>query len=405
MTSSRKSKKKIQLIKKSGCGCSQAGGANNNSTNTKKNNTNIMENTVNNLAKNYKPPKNNLANTPKDSGAERTTILKGPSFNINNSNANKKNNNKLNISKMKPEDSSSLGGLAALRLPEDSSSLGGLAALRLPEDSSSLGGLAALRLPEDVNSMTNEEIEALIEDNPKIFGNLSDNLKEYKNAKNEAETAKLEQEVAQLDKKIKNSSKTMSSIMKHIEQQGKERTDGYYIIGVNIPAVLNYLFKNTSSDNTNSNNSYKKRFRKLGEYYNVNPDEIDYLKPRMIEKSKQLADSINNDTQLDNIAGLSKEYNTSGNITPTGLLKMTRLLFQTKKDEKQWLRVVELMELIFNNIGKYQDLTREEFFNQKTPIGLDLITELEEIYNTQHIFTGGKSTVDGDAYEFYSKQL
>ena len=260
--------------------------------------------------------------------------------------------------------------------------------------------------PEDVNSMTNEEIEALIQGNPKIFGNLTDNLKEYKNAKNEAETAQLEQEVAQLDKKIKNSSKTMSSIMDHITQQETNRTNGYYVIGVNIPAILNYLFKNTPSNETSANkNSYKKRFRKIGEYYDVNPDEIDYLKPRMIEQSKQLADPITNDTKLENIAGLSKDYNTSGNITPAGLLQMTRLLFQTKRDEKQWLRVVELMELIYSNVGKYQDLTREEFFEQKTPIGLDLITELEEIYNTQHIFMDGKSIVDGDAYEFYTRQV
>ena len=364
MPPSRKNKKLVVKSKsKIGCGC-QSGGANNT---TKKNNSN---------------KKQNVPNTAEPTATE------------NNASANKSNPNKTNTNKPanKPANKTN-----------KHTNQPALDAATPAAAESKKFNISKLK-PSDVDSMTNEEIEALIQNNPDMFANITKDFKAYQTAKNNAETAKLEQEVVQLDKKIKNSSQTISSIMDHITQQEKDRTSGYYVIGINIPAILNYLFKNTSP-NTNSKKSYKKRFQEIGEYYDVNPDEIDMLKPRLIEQSKRLGNTISNNTKFENVAALSKEYNTSGNITPAGLLQMTRMLFQSKKDEKQWLRVVELIELIYNNVGKFQDLTREEFFNQKTPIGLDLITELGEIYNTQHIFTDGKSSVSGEAYEFYSRQV
>jgi hypothetical protein len=249
--------------------------------------------------------------------------------------------------------------------------------------------------PEDINSMSNEELESLISNNPDIFGGIQDTLKDFKENKDKLETAELEKSVFNLDKKIKNSSEKISSIMNHINKNQRERTEGYYIIGFNIHKILNYLFKNSK---TETNNKYKA----IGEYVNVDPDKINMLKPRFITKAKNLSNKITNKTTLKNIIVLSEDYNSNRKITPNGLLTMTRYLFANKKDETQWLKVVELMEIIYRNIGEFQSLSREEFFEEKTPISLDVILELEEIFNTQHIFQD-KPTITQEVYEFYSR--
>ena len=190
--------------------------------------------------------------------------------------------------------------------------------------------------------------------------------------------------------------------MDSVVKQERDRTEGYYVIGLNIMGVLDYLFKNTS--NTNTNKNYKSKFKKLGEFINVNPDEIDYLKPKLLKQSQNNSSNITNNTTIKNLAIRSTKFNNAGKISPASLLTMTRTLFMTKKNENQWLKVVYLLELIFNNVGRIQYLNREEFFSQKTPFDLELIAELEEIYNTQDIFDVNKGGINTEAYEFYSRQ-
>lgn len=269
--------------------------------------------------------------------------------------------------------------------------------------------------PNNINSMTNNELETLIKNNPNLLNNLTKNNKKNENI------AKLEKELFNLDKKIHNSGEKISSIMNHIGKQEKSRTDGYYVIGLNIAKMLSYLFNNTSNNKkfnnkkfnnininitkkkSNNINNYKKRFNQFGEYINVNHDKIDYFNQKILNESKTLANTINNNTSLKNIAIYGKIYNTTGKITPNGLLKMTRLLFKMKRNEKQWLKVVDLLELLYNNVGQYQNLTRDEFFDQKTPLDIELILELEEIYNTQHIFQNNTG-ISQDIYEYYSRK-
>ena len=246
--------------------------------------------------------------------------------------------------------------------------------------------------------MSNEEIESLISENPEVFAGVANNLADYKEAKQN----KLESNLVQLNRKIHNSTEKISSIMDSVVKQERDRTEGYYVIGLNIMGVLDYLFKNTS--NTNTNKNYKSKFKKLGEFINVNPDEIDYLKPKLLKQSQNNSSNITNNTTIKNLAIRSTKFNNAGKISPASLLTMTRTLFMTKKNENQWLKVVYLLELIFNNVGRIQYLNREEFFSQKTPLDLELIAELEEIYNTQDIFDVNKGGINTEAYEFYSRQ-
>ena len=250
--------------------------------------------------------------------------------------------------------------------------------------------------------MSNEEIESLISGNPEVFAGLTNNLADYKEAKQN----KLQSNLVQLNRKIHNSTEKISSIMNSVVKEERDRTEGYYVIGLNIMSVLDYLFKNTSNTNKKNNKTknYKSQFKKLGEFINVNKDEIDYLKPKLLKQSQNNSSNITNNTTIKNLATRSTKFNNAGKISPVGLLTMTRTLFMTKKTEKQWLKVVYLLELIFNNVGRIQHLNREEFFSQKTPLDLELIAELEEIYNTQDIFDVNKGGINTEAYEFYSKQ-
>ena len=88
----------------------------------------------------------------------------------------------------------------------------------------------------------------------------------------------------------------------------------------------------------------------------------------------------------------SKKYATSSGfdnkITPYGLLVMTRMLYKYRKSNAQWFRVATILELIYKYLGLNQP--REGFFNTKYEIPIYSLMDLEEFYNTDHIFMTDK---------------
>lgn len=349
--------RKKSAIKKIGCGCTQAGGANNstkknNNNNSSQTNTNTKTNTNNitNLAVNTSLSNTNKKNSENSENKENAHSASTNSKTVNNT-SNKKNETE-NITN------------------------------------------------KNINAMTDEELDTLLAKNPELFKDLEKDLANptYKN------TSILENNNDMPTNQMKNSSKKISTILNTIAQQARERTDGYYIIGVNIMNVLDELFKSTTLANEKQNNqvlNYKSKFKKIGEFVNVNPDEVEFMKPLMSRQSSNIVNNITNNMSLLNIAKKSSKFDNVGNITPEGLLNMTRMMFDIKKSEKQWLRIAKLLEVIYDNVGRIQDLTRKDFFSQKTPLEIDLIKELEEIYTTQDIFKPSVE-LDSDAYNFYS---
>jgi hypothetical protein len=60
------------------------------------------------------------------------------------------------------------------------------------------------------------------------------------------------------------------------------------------------------------------------------------------------------------------------------------MLFKYKKSNAQWIRVATILELIFKYLGMNQ--TRDYFFKSNVEIPIMSLMELEEFYNTDHIF-------------------
>ena len=60
------------------------------------------------------------------------------------------------------------------------------------------------------------------------------------------------------------------------------------------------------------------------------------------------------------------------------------MLFKYRKSNAQWFRVATILELIYKYLGLNQ--TRENFFNTKYEIPIMSLMDLEEFYNTDHIF-------------------
>jgi len=63
---------------------------------------------------------------------------------------------------------------------------------------------------------------------------------------------------------------------------------------------------------------------------------------------------------------------------------MVRLLDKFKKEESQWLRVATALEIIFENLGLKN--SRESYFKSESIIPEYTIFEIEEFFNTNHIF-------------------
>jgi len=110
---------------------------------------------------------------------------------------------------------------------------------------------------------------------------------------------------------------------------------------------------------------------------------------------------LNNYSSFYEILEESKKYadmGFNGEITPFGLLVMTRMLYKYKEDNAQWLRVATILELIYKYLGNGKE-SRQEFFKNTSNLPILALMDLEEFYNTDHIF------MSNDELEEFKKTL
>ena len=179
-----------------------------------------------------------------------------------------------------------------------------------------------------------------------------------------------------------------------------KRTQGSFFVGVNLANLFNSFQDQVITDNdTKSKQSNQSKnpqknsdsiFKKVGEWVNVDFNKIKENKLGMRGSDIPLLPEIklSNYSTFYEIIDESKKYATisgfDNKITPYGLLIMTRMLFKYRKSNAQWFRVATILELIYKYLGHNQP--REIFFNTKYEIPIMSLMELEEFYNTDHIF-------------------
>ena len=218
-----------------------------------------------------------------------------------------------------------------------------------------------------------------------------------------------------------------SDLINEKNLRNMKRTQGSFLVGVNINNLFNE-FKSISkqlnntgngkNNKTKKNNSMKanvfidseKIFKNIGEYVNVDFDNILDKKMGFRGSATPLLPELtlkNNSTFYD-VINESVKYADTGygsNITPFGLLIMTRMLYKYRKNNSQWIRVATILELIYKYFG--DDQTREDFFKNRDDISILSLIELEEFYNTDHIFMSEEELIsfkkDLSFYKYDSK--
>ena len=179
-----------------------------------------------------------------------------------------------------------------------------------------------------------------------------------------------------------------------------KRTQGSFLVGVNLSNLFNEFRHMIVDDETKKsvkpgqtnlkkNNNSESTFKKVGEWIDIDYDKI--LERKMgfrgsdvpLLPEKQLTENASFYEIIDE----SKKYSESGfdgKITPLGLLIMTRMLYKYRQNNAQWIRVATILQLIYKYFGNGQE--REEFFKDKDDIPIMALMDLEEFYNTDHIF-------------------
>jgi hypothetical protein len=175
-----------------------------------------------------------------------------------------------------------------------------------------------------------------------------------------------------------------------------KRTQGSFLVGVNLSNLFNE-FRNMFDDSKKKEtqkpgipNKSENIFKKVGEWVDVNFDEV--LNKKMGFRGSDVPLLPENDlteySTFYEIIEESKKFadqsGFNGKITPYGLLMMTRMLFKYRKNNAQWIRVATILELIYKYLGGNQQ--KEIFFNSRDNIPIMSLMDLEEFYNTDHIF-------------------
>lgn len=172
-----------------------------------------------------------------------------------------------------------------------------------------------------------------------------------------------------------------------------KRTQGSFLVGVNLANLFD-TFKEMIQTNEKGQPMKKMTnseeiFRRVGEYVNVDFDKI--LDSKMGYRGSSTSmlpeQELNEYSSFDEILSESKKYadmGLNGKVTPFGLLIMTRMLYKYRKNNAQWFRVATVLELIYKYLGGGQQ--RAAFFKNKEEIPLKGLMDLEEFYNTDHIF-------------------
>jgi len=201
--------------------------------------------------------------------------------------------------------------------------------------------------------------------------------------------------------------------------QEMKKTQGSFFVGVNLSNLFNEFHsmvaddkpdtknmsnnelqkyknqkKNANKEKDLANKEMKKNpdaiFKKFGEWVDVSFDDILDKNMGFRGSDVPLLPEVNltDYSTFYEILGESTKYaNKSGfdgKITPYGLLMMTHMLFKYKNNNAQWLRVATVLELIYKYLNS--NMSKKDYFNTKTEIPVRALTELEEFYNTDHIF-------------------
>ena len=180
-----------------------------------------------------------------------------------------------------------------------------------------------------------------------------------------------------------------------------KRTQGSFFVGVNLSNLFNEFQEMIATDDKNANSKNgivtplgKKDsegiFKRVGEWVDVDYDKI--LDKKMGYRGSDVPllpeNNLTDYSTFIEVIDESKKYAThsgyDGKITPYGLLVMTRMLFKYKKTNAQWIRVATILELIYKYLGNNQP--KEIFFKSNEEIPIMSLIELEEFYNTDHIF-------------------
>jgi hypothetical protein len=170
----------------------------------------------------------------------------------------------------------------------------------------------------------------------------------------------------------------------------KDAIAGLYFVGVNPLKFYDKVKKiiNGRRNNSNMNNT----LHSLGNWVDRNKQyDMTQIKEMGYRNNSGLVlkveDVLTKDSSFKDIVTESKKYSSisnQGKITARGLIKMVRLLDKFKKEETQWLRVATALEIIFENLGFKN--SRENFFKSEKIIPEYVIFEIEEFFNTNHLF-------------------
>ena len=176
-----------------------------------------------------------------------------------------------------------------------------------------------------------------------------------------------------------------------------KRTQGSFFVGVNIANLMN-TFRDMIVDSEKK--AYKPKskilksnpdsiFNKIGEWVDVDFNTI--LDKKMGERGSDVPllpeKRLTEYSTFYEILSESKKYSDRGfygKITPYSLLIMTRMLYKYRNNNAQWLRVATVLELIYKYLGDY--VSREQYFKNNDEISVRSLMDLEEFYNTDHIF-------------------
>lgn len=170
----------------------------------------------------------------------------------------------------------------------------------------------------------------------------------------------------------------------------KDAIAGSYFIGVNPLKFYNQVKKIIEGKRNNSNmnntlHSLGNWVDKSRQYNMTQIKDMGYRNDSGIVL--KVEDVLTKDSSFKDIITESKKYSSiskQGKITARGLIKMVRLLDKFKREESQWLRVATALEIIFENLGHKN--SREKFFKSERIIPEYVIFEIEEFFNTNHIF-------------------
>ena len=172
-----------------------------------------------------------------------------------------------------------------------------------------------------------------------------------------------------------------------------KKTQGSFLVGLNLSNLFNE-FRSMIKDE----NKVKKMpgltdsediFKSVGEYVNVDFEKI--LDKKMGYRGSDIPllpeQELTENASFYEVINESKKYadmGYNGKITPLGLLIMTRMLYKYRKNNAQWIRVSTILELIYKYFGNGQN--RAEFFKNRDEIPIISLMDLEEFYNTDHLF-------------------